>query len=91
MADTEEEERIYKIPLRVVKTVPRTKRAKRAVTEVKHFISRHMKTELENVWLDNPVNEAIWARGIENPPSSIRVRAIKFEDNLVEVSLPEDE
>lgn len=91
MAEEEEEEIIYTIPLRVVKNVPRTKRAPRAIKEVKKFISRHMKTPLEDIWIDQPLNEAIWARGIQKPPSRIKVMAIKFkEDGLVEVSLPED-
>lgn len=82
-------ERIYVIPLRVVKVSPRTKRANRAATEVRNFIARHMKTDLEKVWIDTPVNEALWSRGIQKPPRRIRVKAVKFEDGVVEVSLPE--
>lgn len=85
----EEVERVYTIPLRNAWLAPRTKRVNRAVTEVKTFMARHMKTETEKVWLDNPVNEAIWARGIQKPPRRIRVKAIRFEDGVVEVSLPE--
>lgn len=90
MAEEEEEERMYTIPLRVVKRVPRTKRAPRAVKEVRSFISKHMKTPQEDVWIDPPLSEAIWKRGIQKPPSRIKVKAIKFEDGLVEVSLPEE-
>lgn len=82
-------ERIYVIPLRVVKVSPRTKRANRAAIEVRNFIARHMKTDLEKVWIDTPVNEALWSRGIQKPPRRIRVKAVKFEDGVVEVSLPE--
>lgn len=89
--EQEEEERMYTIPLRIVKRVPRTKRAPRAIKEVRYFVSKHMKTPLEDVWIDKPLNEAIWKRGIQKPPSKIRVQVIKFkEDGLVEVSLPED-
>ncbi len=49
-----------------------------------------MKTSEDNIWIDPPVNKAIWNRGREKIPSKIRVRAIKFEDDLVEVSLPEE-
>jgi len=84
-------ERIYTIPLRDVKELPRTKRAPRAIAVVKKFISRHMKTEESDVWIDTAVNEAIWTRGREKPPNKIRVKAVKFEDqNIVEVSLPEE-
>lgn len=83
-------ERIYTIPLRAAYLkAPRPKRANRAVKEVKIFLARHMKSEMEKVWLDNPVNEAIWARGIQKPPRRIRIKAIRFDDGVVEVSLPE--
>lgn len=86
----EETERIYVVPLRRrTQITPRSKRAQRAVREVREFVARHMKADPEKVWLDNPVNEAIWARGIQKPPARLRVRAIKFEDGVVEVSLPE--
>jgi large subunit ribosomal protein L31e len=84
-------ERIYTIPLRDVKQLPRTKRAPRAIAVVKKFVARHMKTTEEDVWIDTHVNELLWARGIEKPPSKIRVKAVKFEDQeIVEVSLPEE-
>lgn len=80
-----EEERLYTIPLKV--SGPRTKNAEYALREIKEFISRHMKSD--NVWIDMHVNEYIWARGMKHIPSSIKVKAIKFEDGLVEISLPE--
>jgi len=84
-------ERIYTIPLRDLKNLPRTKRAPRAIAVIKKFIARHMKTAEVDVWIDTPVNEVIWSRGRERPPSKIRVKAVKFEDqNIVEVSIPEE-
>ena len=50
---------------------------------------RHMKVEEKNVWLDTALNEKIWENGIRNPPSKIAVKAIKFDDGLVEVTLAE--
>ena len=47
------------------------------------------KSEERALFIDPPVNEAIWARGIEKPPSRIRVRALKFEDGSVVVHLAE--
>lgn len=86
----EEIERVYTVPLRdAYLKSPRTKRANRAVKEVKMYLARHLKAEEEKIWLDQPVNEAIWARGIQKPPRRIRVKAVKFEDGMVEVSLPE--
>lgn len=87
MAD--EFERIMIIPLRATKNAPRTKRANRAIKEVREYIVRHMKIESENVWMDSTLNEKIWENGIRNPPSKIAVKAIKFDDGLVEVTLAE--
>ncbi len=90
MAD-EPIERIYIIPLRKVYDRPRSKRAKLAITLIRKFISQHMKSDLDMVWLDRSVNEKVWERGIQKPPRKIQVRAVKFpEDGLVEVSIPEE-
>ncbi len=86
----EEEERILNIPLRATKAVPRTKRAKRAISEIREHVMRHLKADEGDVWIDGALNEKIWSRGIQKPPSKIRVKAIKFEDGLVEVSLAEE-
>lgn len=85
-----EEDRVFNIPLIETKKSPRTKRAKRAITEIKDYIARHMKIEKDKVWIDTLLNEKIWERGIQKPPKRIRVKASKFEE-LVEVSLPEEE
>jgi len=96
----EELERIYTVPLTVTRQVPRTKRAPRAIKEIKEFVRKHMleevpeeeegKGEKKDVWVDYRLNELIWSRGIENPPRKVRVKAIRFEDGLIEVSLPEE-
>ncbi len=85
-----EEERIITVPLVDAMKAPRTKRAGRAIKAIKEHVTRHMKAKSEDVWIDPKINEAIWSRGIQKPPKRIRVRAIKFEDELVEVSLPEE-
>jgi large subunit ribosomal protein L31e len=98
----EELERVFTIPLKVTKQIPKTKRAPRAIKEIKEYVRRHMtdksaaeedeeKGERKDVWLDYKLNELIWKRGIENPPSKVRVKAIRFEDGLIEVSLPDEE
>jgi large subunit ribosomal protein L31e len=95
----EELERVFTIPLTITKQVPKTKRAARALKEIKAFVRQHMadksvredEEKLKNdVWVDYRLNELIWSRGIENPPSKVRVKAIRFEDGLIEVSLPEE-
>ena len=89
MADktTKELERIYTIPLRNVKSSPRNHRTDRAVRAVKTYLSKHMKSE--EIWIDGAVNEKLWERGMYRIPSKIRVRALKFDDGVVEVTLPE--
>lgn len=96
----EEIERVFTVPLTVTRQVPRTKRAPRAIKEIKEYVLKHMadkssdedeeKTAKNDVWVDYKLNELIWAKGIENPPRKVRVKAIRFEDGLIEVSLPED-
>jgi large subunit ribosomal protein L31e len=96
----EEMERIFTIPLTVTRVVPKTKRAPRAIKEIKEYVRRHMtdkcaaedeeKKLKKDVWVDYRLNELIWSEGIENPPRKVRVKAIRFEDGLIEVSLPEE-
>ena len=89
MADktTTELERVYTIPLRKTKDLVRSRRAQLAVRDVKRFLTRHMKSD--DIWLDNEVNELIWRRGKFTIPSRVRVRATRFSDGVVEVTLPE--
>ena len=87
MAD--EIERIMVIPLRKAKMAPRTRRTNRAVKEVRIFTARHRKADIETIWIDASVNEKLWENGIRNPPNKITVKAVKFDDGLVEVSLAE--
>jgi large subunit ribosomal protein L31e len=87
--NTTELERIYTIPLRKTKDLVRSRRADLAVRDVKRFLTRHMKSE--DIWLDQEVNQLLWARGKFTIPSRIRVRATRFSDGVVEVTLPESE
>ena len=84
---SEEVERIITFRMRATKMAPRTKRAARAIKEIRDNIARHMKADVEKIWIDKSLNEKIWERGIQNPPRKITVKAVKFEDGLVEVSL----
>jgi large subunit ribosomal protein L31e len=96
----EELERVFTVPLTVTKQVPRVKRTPRAIKEIKDFVRKHMEEPpsageeegeaRKDVWIDYRLNEYLWSKGIENPPSKVRVKAIRFEDGLIEVSLPEE-
>lgn len=86
------EERIMIVPLRkLLLTTPRTRKAPRAIRVIKSHVAQHMKAKVDDIWLDTHINEAIWKRGIENPPARLRIKAVRFKDqDLVEVSLPEE-
>jgi len=83
---TETLERNYVVPLRrgFLKTAP-YKRSKKAITTLKEFISKHMKSD--NVAIGKELNEMIWKHGIKNPPSKVSVTAIKDKDGRVSVNL----
>jgi large subunit ribosomal protein L31e len=86
----QEIEREYVIPLRASQHQPsRRRRAGHAVETVRRFVVRHMKGKPEDVWIDPHLNEHLWERGIQRIPRSVRVKAIRFEDCLIEVDLLE--
>ena len=79
------------VPLRAAWAVTRTQRAARAMKEIRKHVTRHMKvTEDEELWIDEAVNHAIWARGIQKPPRKIRVVATREEGFPIEVKLVEE-
>ena len=84
----EELERIYIIPLRKI-GYNASKAAPTAIKRVKQFLTRHMKVEDKNIWIDDSLNKAIWSQGKFKMPNKIRVKAVKFEDGVVEAYLPE--
>ena len=81
------EERIYIIPLRKEwGKVPKHERAKKASRAVRAFLSRHMKTPLENIRIGLHLNEALWVRGMKHPPHKIKIKTFK-EDDIVHSEL----
>jgi len=86
-------EREYIIPLRrEFLKVPRYKRANRAVKTIKKFLVKHMKVydrDLKKIKIDKWLNEEIWFRGIKKPPTRIKIKAKKFDNDIVRVELAE--
>lgn len=80
-------ERIYTVPLGRAWIAQKFRRAEKAMSVLRQFTERHMKPT--EVIIDPSVNEAIWARGIKNPPRKIRVKMTKDGDGLVTVTLAE--
>ena len=68
--------REYVVPLRrKTRNAPKWRRSKRAVSVLKEFIQKHMKTE--EVIICAELNEHIWSKGAKNPPGKVEVIAIK--------------
>jgi large subunit ribosomal protein L31e len=84
-------EREYVIPLRRgTETVPRYKKARKAIKVIREFLARHMKTEDRNprlVKIDTYLNNEIWFRGIKHIPSKIKVKAKKMDSGEIIVEL----
>ena len=92
MAEKESEkeiERIYVIPLRKAKIGRSSLAAPRAVKQVRSYLTKHMKVDSEDIWIDDSLNRELWSQGKYKIPSKIRVRAVKFEDGVVEATVPE--
>ncbi len=84
----EEIEKIYVIPLKK-KGFKSSMAAPIAVKRVKQFLTKHMKVEAKDIWMDDSLNNTLWAHGKYRMPSKIRVKAVKFDDGVVEAYLPE--
>lgn len=74
------EERVVTIPLRDVQAGSKTDHADRAMRIIREHLAQHFSVEEDAVRLDPSINEAVWAQGRNNPPSKLRVRAARFEE-----------
>ncbi len=85
-------ERIYSLRIKhKMKRYPRWLRSKKAIAYIRRFLSKHMKTEEDKVKIDQSINLKIWERGSQKPPARIRIRAVKFDDGIVEAELYQPE
>jgi large subunit ribosomal protein L31e len=79
-------ERTYIVPLRKEwLKVQRYRRAKKAVTALRLFLEKHMKTT--DVKIGQYANLKVWERGIKNPPHHIQVIAKKYENGIVHAEI----
>ena len=81
MSASDFEERVVTIPLRDAKQAPTGQMADRAMKLIRDHLSKRVDVDDEEVRLDPSLNEAIWERGRSKPPSSIRVRAARFDED----------
>lgn len=79
-------ERTYNVPLRKeYQKVPRWKRTKKAVTALRQFLQKHMKSD--KVKLSKELNQELWKHGIKNPPHHVKVMVTKDEQGEVKADL----
>ena len=79
-------ERVYNVPLRKeFRKVPRYKKTKKAMTALRQFLAKHMKSD--NIKISNDINMIVWKDGIKNPPHHIKVIAKKDDKDVVTVEL----
>jgi len=81
------EEYIYIIPIKFPAGMASYRRAGRAIREIRKYLVRHTKTAPDDIHIDQSINHVVWARGGKSVPPRIRVRAMKFEDGIVEAEV----
>ncbi|NOQ55684.1 MAG: hypothetical protein GQ477_02645 [Nanohaloarchaea archaeon] len=77
------EKRLYTIPLRDAWNSSIKKRSKRAMSVIRIFAERHMKTE--SVKIGSELNHHIWVKGIKNPPRKVKVQMVPKKTGDTEV------
>ncbi|SFR89422.1 large subunit ribosomal protein L31e [Halomicrobium zhouii] len=80
MSANDFEERVVTVPLRDAKAEPKQERADRAMSLVREHLATHFSVDGDAVRLDPSINEAVWERGRSKPPSKLRVRAARFDE-----------
>ena len=74
------EERVVTVPLRDAKAEAKQRRADKAMTLVREHLATQFSVAEDAVRLDPSINEAVWERGRSKPPSKLRVRAARFDE-----------
>lgn len=79
-----EEVGVFVIPLRKAFRKSRNKRANYAISLIRKFVERKIKSK--NIKIGKHLNEKIWERGIEKPPRRVKVKVSKVgEEYRVEL------
>lgn len=82
------EEKILTINLRKkILKVARWRRGKVYSKLLRELLKRRLKTE--KIKIDKQLNEKIWKRGIENPPSKLRIKIVKQDDGSIRIEAME--
>jgi len=80
------EEKILTINLRknLIKS-RKWEKAKDYLKVLRELLRRKFKTD--KIKIDGKLNEKIWERSIENPPSKLKIRVIKSDDGTIKAEL----
>jgi|TARA_B100001971_G_C18191574_1_gene538951 large subunit ribosomal protein L31e len=79
-------ERVYNVPLRKeFQKAPKWKRTPRAVSALRAFVVKHMKSD--NVHVGKYLNLELWKHGIKNPPHHVKVDCKKDSEGKVAVEI----
>ncbi|MEM4637830.1 MAG: 50S ribosomal protein L31e [Candidatus Woesearchaeota archaeon] len=79
-------ERTYNVPLRSgFRNTAKYKKTKKAITTLKEFLSRHMKSD--KILIGKNLNQYLWKNGIKNPPHHVKITVIKEDDGTVKAEL----
>ncbi|WP_136717579.1 50S ribosomal protein L31e [Halorientalis salina] len=74
------EERVITVPLRDVNATAKHERAGKAMSLIREHLATNFNVPEDDVRLDTSINEEVWSRGQKKPPSKVRVRAARFEE-----------
>ena len=81
MSASDFDERVITVPLRDVNAEAKHKRADKAMSLIRDHLAQHFSVDGDAVRLDPSINEAVWSRGRKKPPSKLRVRAARFDED----------
>ena len=81
MSANDFEERVVTVPLREARRAPSRERGDKAMSLIRDHLATHFSVEEADVRLDPAVNETVWERGRKNPPSKVRLRAARFDED----------
>jgi large subunit ribosomal protein L31e len=81
MSASDFEERVVTVPLRDAKQEAKHERADKAMSLIRSHLAQHFSVDEADVRLDPSINEAVWERGRKKPPSKLRVRAARFDED----------
>ena len=81
MSANDFEERVVTVPLREAKQAPSQERGDKAMSLIRAHLAKHFSVDEADVRLDPAVNETVWARGRKKPPSKVRLRAARFDED----------